>query len=350
MLSDKQILEIREHLESAKNPIFYYDNDADGLCSYILLRRFVERGKGVAVRSHPDVDESYARKAQELGADYVFVLDRPVLGVRFVEEIQKLGLPIVWIDHHEVEDKEKYKDVFIYNPTHSKGKSRSEEPVCYWAYMISNKVEDMWISLMGCIADHYLPDFSKEFAKQYGEYWGKGIKGPFDAYYGVELGRLARVLGYALKDSITHVVQLQNFLIKCKTPGEFFDELEGNKPFAKKYKEISTRQKALLEKAKREFDEKKKMLFFSYGGDMSISSDIANELSYLYPKKNIGVAYSTGPLTNISLRGKKVRTALLNVLKKGYENSSGGGHEEAVGARIQTSDLEKFKSDLENEL
>ena len=102
MLTEKQIDEIREHLEKAQNPLFYYDNDADGLCSFVLLRRFSGRGKGVAVRSFPELNASYAKKAQELNADYVFVLDKPVLSREFVEEIAKLQLPLVWIDHHDV--------------------------------------------------------------------------------------------------------------------------------------------------------------------------------------------------------------------------------------------------------
>lgn len=32
MLTEKQISEIREHLEKAQNPLFFFDND-DGLCS-----------------------------------------------------------------------------------------------------------------------------------------------------------------------------------------------------------------------------------------------------------------------------------------------------------------------------
>ena len=78
MLTEKQIEEIKEHLEKAQNPIFYYDNDADGLCSYLLLRRYLGRGKGVVVRSFPELNKDYARKAQQLGSDYVFILDKPV--------------------------------------------------------------------------------------------------------------------------------------------------------------------------------------------------------------------------------------------------------------------------------
>jgi single-stranded DNA-specific DHH superfamily exonuclease len=340
MLTDKQILEIRDHLEKAQNPVFFYDNDADGFCSYVLLRRFIGRGKGVVVRSHPDVDEGYAKKAQELNADYVFVLDRPILGEKFVEEIGKLQLPIVWIDHHEM-DKENIKGVSKFNP--NIGKKKSNEPVCYWAYRVANRVEDSWIALMGCMADHYLPDFFKEFGKKNPELWGLNIKKPFDAYYRTEIGRLARVIGFALKDSITHVVQMQNFLIKCKSPGDMLAEMESNRPFARKYKEIKVKYNALLDRAKKDVGEK--VIFFNYGGDLSISAEISNELSYFYPKNVIVVAYSSGPITNVSMRGRKVRNIIKEILPM-FENSSGGGHEDAVGARIQTQDIERFKEEI----
>jgi single-stranded DNA-specific DHH superfamily exonuclease len=129
MLTKKQLQEIREHLENAKNPIFYFDNDADGLCSYILLRKFLGRGKGVAVRSFPGLDVGYARKALELGADYVFVLDKPVLSREFVESIDRFGLPLVWIDHHDVfreEFEKEFKNIFVYNPARNSGKDKAK--------------------------------------------------------------------------------------------------------------------------------------------------------------------------------------------------------------------------------
>ena len=44
MLTKKQINEIREHLEKAQNPLFFFDNDPDGLCSFLLLQRYIGRG------------------------------------------------------------------------------------------------------------------------------------------------------------------------------------------------------------------------------------------------------------------------------------------------------------------
>ena len=243
MLTEKQILEIREHLEKAQNPIFYYDNDADGLCSFLLLRRFIGRGYGVAVRSYPDLDASYLKKAEQLKADYIFVLDKPLIAKKFIEEADLMQIPIVWIEHHEItqsqvsENAPNQKNFHFYNPSLSE-KKKLNEPTSYLAYKIAGRNEDIWIALIGCIADCYMPDFADEFAKRYPEFWSKGVKEPFDVYFKTEIGRIALSFNFGLKDSISHVVQLQNFLISCKGPSDIFLELEMNKSFREKYNEI----------------------------------------------------------------------------------------------------------------
>lgn len=341
MLTSKQINELKEHLEKAQNPVFYYDNDCDGLCSFLILRRYLGRGKGVAVRSFPDLNAQYARKARELNADYVFVLDKPVIAKEFIEEIGKLQLPLVWIDHHDVEitNFKEFSNLFVYNPTKNAGKDKSEEPVTYLCMELSGRKEDLWLGVIGCIADHYLPDFAYEFGERYGEFWGK-IKGPFDAYYKTEIGRVAQAFNFGLKDSTTNVINMQNFLTSCKGPDEVLMEVSGNYSFRKRFREIRKKYDELLEKAKNAIYDK--ALFFEYSGDLSISSDIANELSYFYSKKYIAVAYKKAGFANISLRGKNVKGILENILKN-FENASGGGHEDAVGARVKTEDVNKFK-------
>ncbi len=345
MLTEKQMNELKEHLESAQNPIFYYDNDCDGLCSFLILRRYLGRGRGVAVRSFPDLNKQYARKASELKADYVFVLDKPVVSREFIEEIDRLGLPIVWIDHHDVSGDDfanGLKNFFVYNPTKNSEKNRSEEPVSYWCMKLCGRKEDLWLGIIGCIADHYMPDYAEEFGAGYSEFWGKVVE-PFDAYYRTEIGKIALALNFGLKDSTSNIVHLQNFLISCKGPDEIFLEVKENYSFRKKYREIRKKYDSLLEIAIK--NAKGKLLFFQYSGELSISADIANELSYLYPKKYVAVAYKKGEVSNVSLRGKNVKNILEKVLKK-FENASGGGHEDAVGARIQSNDLERFKDEL----
>jgi single-stranded DNA-specific DHH superfamily exonuclease len=350
MLTEKQIKEIREHLDRAQNPVFYYDNDADGLCSFLLLRRYLDRGKGVAVRSYPDLDKGYAQKASELGADYVFILDKPVVSKEFVDAVVELGLPIVWIDHHAVEgqneDFSKVENFWVYNSATS-GEKKGE-PVTYLSYRIAGeRKEDMWIAMMGCIADHYLPDFSEEFGRDNGELWKKGVKEPFDAYYGTGIGKIARAVGYGLKDSISNVVRMQNFLINVKGPDEVLAEGKENYAFRKKYKEIGEKYSLLLSRAREQV--RGRVIFFSYSGELSISADIANELSYLYKGKYICIGFKKGAITNLSMRGRDVRAVLERILGR-FEGATGGGHEDAVGARIRTEDLDRFKDLLEKEV
>ncbi|MBX4212059.1 hypothetical protein KW787_01205 [Candidatus Pacearchaeota archaeon] len=349
MLTETQMEEIKEHLSKAQNPLFFYDNDADGLCSFLILRRYIGRGKGIAVRSYPDLNASYAKRAQELNADYVFVLDKPLISKEFVEEIQRMQLPLVWIDHHSVSldnFSQEFQNVHIYNPSRLKGKNKSEEPVTYLSYMITKRKEDLWIAIMGCVADHYMPSFAKEFGKMYPEFWAKNVKKPFDVYYRTEIGRIAQSLNFGLKDSISHTVAFQNFLIQCVGPEEVFSETLGNHSFREKYHALRRKYDSLLAQA--EENTKSKVVFFEYGGDVSMSSELSNELSYKYPNKYIVVAYTNGPITNISLRGKNVKKILEKIIGN-FEGATGGGHENAVGSRIKSSDIGLFKELLEKE-
>ncbi len=344
MLTKKQLSEIRSHLEKAQNPIFLFDNDVDGLCSYVLLRRFIGRGKGVAVKSHPNIDVGYAKRVQELNGDYVFVLDRHNLGQDFVNEISLLQLPIVWIDHHDVVvEKYSYNMLYSYNPSHRKKKSF--EPTTYLCYSATKRAEDIWLVMIGCIADHYMLGKSvvDDFIERYDILWSKEITKPFQALYTTGIGRFARAISFGLKDSISHVVQLQNFLISCKTPYDIGQELESKSAFAIKYKDTLKKYNALLEEAKTVVGDK--LLFYNYSGQISISSDLSNELSYLFPNHYICVTYSAGPMTNVSLRGDNVQKILAEILPL-IGKASGGGHRDAVGARISTEDLDKFRNAL----
>ena len=49
-LSKNQIHQIRESLDSCKNPLFFFDDDQDGLCSFLQLYRCKGEGKGIIVK------------------------------------------------------------------------------------------------------------------------------------------------------------------------------------------------------------------------------------------------------------------------------------------------------------
>ena len=46
MLPEKENKQLREELKTAKKPLFIFDDDPDGLCSFLLFYRFLREGKG----------------------------------------------------------------------------------------------------------------------------------------------------------------------------------------------------------------------------------------------------------------------------------------------------------------
>lgn len=339
MLTEKQINEIKEHLEKAQNPLFFFGNDADGLCSFLLLSRYIGRGKGIAIKSFPDLNENYTRKLYELKPDYVFVLDKPIISSGFLEEIRKLNLPLVWIDHHDISGIP--RDIYYYNPM--KQKEKSVEPVTYWAWKLSGKKEDLWLAVSGCIGDGFFPDFAAEFEEEYKELWRSDIKTAFQALYETDIGKITRILSFALKDRTSNVVKMLKFLLKLKDPKEILQEDKKNYILFR-FKQINKKYQKLIERA-RNFV-KKKMIYFQYSGDLSLSADISNELSYRFPGKVIAVVYIKGNKANISLRGKGVKEITLKAIK-GFQDATGGGHENATGAKINVEDLPEFKERVE---
>ncbi len=342
MLTDKQVLEIKKHLERAQNPIFFFDNDQDGLCSFLLLQRYLGRGKGVPIKSFPGMTAEYFRRVRELQADYIFILDKPMVFDDFFEEARKVNTPIVWIDHHLTT--QKIPDyVNYYNPLSNKNKS--EEPVTALCYQVTRKKEDLWIAVVGCISDRFVPSFYREFEKQYPELTINSQEATA-IYYKSLIGKIAKMFSFGLKDRTTNVINMIRFLTKVKSPEDVLNESSKNYTMHKRFNDIESKYHRLLKKAIGLEKNKDKILFFQYGGDLSISSDLANELSYLFPEKLVVVAYIRGSRANISIRGEKSRDIFLEAIK-GLEDATGGGHEEAVGGRMKIEDIEKFRTNIE---
>ncbi len=342
MLTDKEINEIREHLENARNPVFFFDNDPDGLCSFLLLQRFIGRGRGIAIKSLPGLSKTYFKRVEELKADYIFVVDKPVIDDDFCEEAEKANIPLVHIDHHDVK---KSKAPYYYNTFYSSGKI---EPVSYLCYKIANRKEDMWISAIGCITDSYLPDYIEELRERYPGLIENKYKKAYDIVYDSRLGKLAMILSFGLRDTTTNVVSMTRLLINAKNPYELLEENSKTKSLLKRFNEINEKYQKIIKKSE-EFVEKD-MIFFNYAGDLSISQYAANELFYKYPHKVIVVVYTKGDVSNISLRWEKnIRTATINAIKN-IDGASGGGHEHATGARVPADKLLFFKERLFGEI
>lgn len=344
MLTKKQIKEIKEHLEKAQNPIFFFDNDPDGLCSFLLLQRYIGRGKGIPIKSFPEMNAEYFRRVRELNADYIFILDKPLVSREFFNEVKNFNIPVVWIDHHDVQIK--IPDfVNYYNTTLNRLKKN--EPVTYLCYKITQRKEDLWLGVIGCVFDRYVPDFYSKFCKEYPDLVIKS-KDAFDIFYKSQIGKIVKIFCFALKDRISNVVKMIKFLAIVKSPYDVLEENSKNHEMHLRFKQIDKKCEKLIEKAKK-LAGTDKLLFFQYSGDLSISADLANELSYIYPDKVIVVIYVIGMKANISVRGSRAREIILKAIE-GIEGATAGGHENAVGSQMRIQYLEKFRENIEKEI
>jgi len=346
MLTKKQVEEIREHLDKAQNPLFFFDNDNDGLCSFLLLQRYIGRGKGFPVKTAPELTKDYFRKIRELEPDYLFILDQPEVSKEFFEEVRDINLPVVWIDHHKIDKKKIPEFVNYYNVVFNKKKS--DEPVTALCYQVTNKKEDQWIAVIGCIADKFVPDFYDEFRKDFKELTIDS-KDAFKIYYNSKIGEIAAMFSFGLMDRTTNVINMLKFLMKVKSPYDVLEENTKTHSIHKRFNELYEKYNQLIKKAKEEAEESGKVFFFKYGGDTGMSADIANKLRYLFPKKVIAVVRVKDYWASFSIRGKKIRSKVVKVVE-GIEGATGGGHEDAVGAQIKIEDVERFEKELRKTL
>lgn len=342
MLALTELQEIRESLELSQNPLFFFDNDVDGLCSFLILQRALDRGKGVAIKSFPELDHSYIRKVNELKPDAVFILDKPLVNKDFISELEERNIPIIWIDHHEAEINEEVMDKVSYYNTFP-----SSEPTTYISQNIFNRKEDLWLAMIGCIGDVFMPDFAKQFEIEHPELFNSKISA-FDALHSTEIGKFARMLNFGLMDTTTNILKMIKFLKKARGPYDLLEENNKTKQMHKRYSELMRDLNKLLEKAELKKTDGK-ILFFDYSGKTSMSSELSNNLYFKNKEKIIIVSYKRQDRANISLRGKGVKKAVVKVVKE-IENAQGGGHEEACGAVVPIDKLEKFKERISEEI
>ncbi len=341
MLTKKQVAFLREELLTAKNPLFFYDGDPDGLASFILLYKINREGKGIILKASPRLDERSIRKVKELNPDKIFILDIPSITQEFVEAV---NLPIFWLDHHEPQ---RLKGVNYYNP-----RIKNEEaylPTTYMAWQISQNEEDLWIAVAGCLADWHLPDFIEKFSKNYPDYLKKN-QSLEKAVYKNPAGKLVKLFSFMLKGPNSEIKKSIKILSRIKHPDEVFKQTTSPGKFLyKRFVKINALYEDILKEAKKKVTRSPLLLFMYTEQRWSFTADLANELVNLYPKKVVIIARKKSGKMKCSLRAKKtINEALARALQgiDGY----GGGHPQACGAVINEEDWETFLKNFKEEL
>ena len=340
MLKPEQIGEIRKHLEEALNPLFFFDDDQDGIASFLLLKRKYQKGRGIPAKTRTGDNGFYIRKLKEISPDLVVFLDRPVVAQ---EVIDAANCPVLWIDHHQPlkRDGVKYYNPMVLTP----GDNR---PTSYWAYQIAQ--QDLWIALVGIIGDWFMmPELNEKF--EYKELLGNATTPP-EALFDQEFGKLVKIFNFITKGTSTEARKNLAVLEKINSPYELLKQESAKGKFLwKKYEKINKEYEVLLEKALKEVTEDNMYVFRYPTTKYSFTGGLANELIHKLDKDVFIIAReNTEGDIMLSIRGKTVDVLpmLNNVLKTihGY----GGGHARACGAGMKAEDFPKFIEGMKKEL
>lgn len=323
-------------IEKSENPLIFFDDDPDGLCSYLLIKKHFNKGNSVAIRSSPKLDISYLKKIEEYSPDLVLVLDKPIVQQDFID---KVNVPIVWIDHHPIND---VKGIHYFNPLFTdKNDSR---PVSYWCYKLTK--ENLWIAAIGVLADYSL-ELLKEFVKEFPDLC-EYTDDPGKALFETKLGKLIEIFGFILKDSHYKVSQYINLIEKIESPYELLEVSSDNaKEIMKVYERVKKEYQKLLEKGLQPQKSKVHVFLYSHG-NMSFTGELSNEIKYHIKNKLIIVGREKNDAVKMSLRYDKADLRIL--LEKALQNLDGygGGHEHACGAHVNVKDFKEFVERLES--
>jgi single-stranded DNA-specific DHH superfamily exonuclease len=343
MLTKQQFIQILEELDDCKRPLYFFHDDTDGLCSFLLFYRYKREGKGVCVKSHPMVDSRFFKVVQEYAPDKIFILDLAVVEQEFIDEFRRI--PIVWVDHHMPL---KLPHVKYFNPrVENSDDITCVSEICY-VVVKEHRPEDLWIAACGIVGDWQLSPVTNEFSAKYPDLLPSSIGRPERALFDSPLSRLIKMMNFILKGSTQDVMKCVKILTRIDSPHELLD---GQTPQAKfilkRFERINALYEKLLKFAIGKVS-KSDLLIVTYKEDkMSFTGELSNELLYRYPDKVILVAREKSGEMKCSLRTspglnlqKAVEKALHGV------NGYGGGHEYACGSCVKVEDFERFVEQL----
>ena len=343
MITDTEIKEIRKILESSKNPLFLFDNDPDGLCSYLLLKRLIKRGKYTMITGN--LDSNYLSRVDYLKPDIIFVLDKSPIHQSFLDG---LSVPVVWIDHHPLNKELNYKDLKIFNP-HLHNGGKDSFPTSYWCYKIAQ--QDLWIAMTGCINDWTIPDFSEEFIKQYPDLFSNKIKEPSKALFETLIGKLGITLFFCIKNKSSELKKIFNTLDKIESPYEITNETTSRgKLIVRESKYAGKYAEKIIEQALETKPDGNLIVFPYKTTKVSLSGFTSNYMLYKFPDKYVIIAIDTGEEMICSFRAPaSSKLNLPDIIGEALEGLIGrfGGHSKSCGGNISKQDfwifIDRFK-------
>ena len=340
-LTKQEIEQIREELNECKNPLFFFHDDPDGLCSFLLLYKIKKEGHGIILKIPPEMGVEFLRKVKEYDPDKIFILDKARVSQEFIDGAKR---KVIWIDHH---DPYKRENVLYFNPrVHNKN---DNTPVSYICYEVAQK--DLWLGVIGSIGDWFMPPDIDKFRKKYPDLIPIKTNKPEEIYFSAELGKLVKIFSFVLKGDNKEAMKCVKILTRIKGPYEILEQKTSQGRYIyKRYEKINKIYEKLLNDALAKATKEELLLYIYDETTTSFTSDLSNELLYRFPEKIILIGRKKSDEIKFSFRSTKLLLPqIVEASLKGVEGY-GGGHEHACGISIKGRYLDVFLNNLKKEL
>jgi single-stranded DNA-specific DHH superfamily exonuclease len=341
-LTEYEIARIREAFTESVRPVILFDDDPDGLASFLLIYNHVKDGKGIPVKNAPEIGLELARTVNDYSPDLVVILDMPMVSQEFIDEI---STRIIWLDHHPLQERKK---VEYYNPR--KHDLDDNRPTSYWAYKAMQ--ENIWIAMCGIVSDWFMPEenIRQEFIKKYPELLPEDITKPEEALHKTPLGKLIRTMAFNMKGRTSDVIKSMKVFTRIKEPNEILEQTTAaGKYIYKKFQQLDEEYQELLKQV--DVTPKEKLVLFTYTSNAhSFSTELSNEIMFNNPDKIVLVAWEYNGEYKCSLRSANHH--LPNLIEKSLKGVSGygGGHDHAAGACIKKEDFNLFVENIRKQV
>jgi len=345
-IPSEQLAEFKERVLAAKRAIVFYDDDGDGLSSYLLLYRARggDNGSTIGVRVHASamVPAEFAlRKIEENGGDLVVVLDKP-----YVEQtlLETCPLPILWLDHHEPQTTQvaAAKETTYLNPRITDDKDN--RCTTHWVWHALGRPEDLWIAAIGSISDWQMTDIADAFRAQHPELLGDAKDAPH-ALFNQPFGTLAALMQFNLKGESGEVRAAIKTFGRIESLEELIERTSSrSKLLWKRYEAMNREYEKLLSAAKRSVTDDPVLFHVFKDVEVSFTGELSNRLLHDHPDKIIFLARDENGDVKLSIRsvGTPVAPAVKQALAASGARGNAGGHANACGGKINSEDFPRF--------
>ena len=329
---DEKIIRAKELLESSERPVFVFDDDCDGIASFLLLYGFVKKGTPMVIKSSPNLTEKYATTINSFNPDLLVILD---IALVQEEALRMVGCDVIWIDHHEPQEPQ---NTLYINPQ----LEGEEYPTSLATYNIVN--DNLWLCVAGCISDYYYPEELVEKLRIESPSLLDDKNSIDSIHYETNLGKIIDILSFSMKGTVKDALSLIRILMKLESVNDLLIEDNKMKKLIKHYNNVKLKYDELKKNALESFQKQEGMLkvFFYDSDGWSLTHELSSELASYYPDNIIivGRPYASRMLLSLRSRNHEIKSTLEKIMVS--FDGTGGGHPHACGANVLKEDAERF--------